>query len=226
MNIIITFLSYTKLNLKGTIAITYSVKVITRDEQLTNIWSGGATTEITIYPENAAYNKLNFKWRISTATVDLQESYFTTLPNIWRLTMVMDGEMLLKHEGHYQVLLKPFEQDCYNGEWKTQSKGKVRNFNLMLAKGCKGELHHLHLEKRNQHERIIHQTNKDFQQVTEAFYCTNNKISIMIDNKESYELLKGDLLLLTRKNVDQSINLLLSNENETLTSVIGISIYF
>lgn len=211
------------MGIKGEICISYSLKIIKRFEQLTNSWSGGETTEIAIYPEDSAFNKRNFKWRISIATVDEAESIFTVIHGIWRKTMVIEGEMLLKHKGHHQILLKPFEQDSYSGEWQTQSKGRVKNFNLMMAEGGKGEISSLHLQKGNHHQRFIINSKKES---VEAFYCINKIVTITLENSESIDLLEGDLMLLTMLDKKEQIDIILSNENEEIANVLRASIYF
>jgi len=63
----------------------YEVKLITKEQQKTSKWSGGTTTQLAIYPEDADYGKRNFTWRLSTATVEAAESVFTSLPGIDRI---------------------------------------------------------------------------------------------------------------------------------------------
>jgi environmental stress-induced protein Ves len=49
-----------------------SVWIISRENQITDSWSGGTTTQLAIYPENSSYQQRNFLYRISTATVDIE----------------------------------------------------------------------------------------------------------------------------------------------------------
>ncbi|MCM3411838.1 HutD/Ves family protein [Metabacillus litoralis] len=206
--------------------ISYSIKVFKKNEQKTNDWSGGKTSEIAIFPEEADYQKLNFKWRISTATVEVDTSYFTILKGIWRLTMVMEGQMKLEQEGHDKVLLKPFEQINYSGEEETKSTGKVRNFNLMLAEGCKGELQALHLQKGTHHEQCQNKLYSNYSQVTESFYCINGKISMRINNNETIDLFSGDLLLLSGFSDRDFVEIEIYNGDNATVHVIRTSIYY
>jgi environmental stress-induced protein Ves len=57
-----------------------------------NNWSGGITTQLAIYPKDANYKKQNFQFRISTATVEIEESVFTKLPGVSRKLMILNGE--------------------------------------------------------------------------------------------------------------------------------------
>lgn len=116
------------------------IKRIKIVDQLTTSWSGGETTEIYIYPENSSYTKRNFDFRLSTATVAVETTVFTPLNGVKRTLLVLAGEMELEHEGHHTVLLKPLEADCFEGGWRTTSKGKCIDFNLMTRKGVTGSL--------------------------------------------------------------------------------------
>ncbi len=55
--------------------------------------------------------------------------------------MVLEGELTLEHEDHHSARLQPFQQDAFAGDWITRSKGRARDFNIMLARGCTAELH-------------------------------------------------------------------------------------
>jgi environmental stress-induced protein Ves len=86
--------------------------------------------------------------------------------------MVIAGEMILEHEGHHQILLKPFEQDSYSGEWTTQSKGKAKDFNLMMAESCEGELRAISIQKEIHRQQLVYNGNPIFHQAAEAFYVS------------------------------------------------------
>lgn len=44
-----------------------AVELVRQDQQYTSTWNGGTTTEIAIYPKNAAYSHRDFVWRISSS---------------------------------------------------------------------------------------------------------------------------------------------------------------
>jgi environmental stress-induced protein Ves len=107
------------------------LEIIRKEELITRKWSGGTTTQLYIYPESASYEKRDFIFRISTASVDTEESSFTQLPSISRNIMVLEGEMKLIHKDRHTIKLKKFETDKFSGDWETKSYGKVIDFNLM-----------------------------------------------------------------------------------------------
>jgi len=106
-------------------------QIVKANQFLSSPWSGGNTIELLIYPKNAKYEVRNFDFRISTATVNVEESTFTPLPSITRTLMVLDGQMTLNHKGHHSKKLGQFDSDYFDGGWKTTSLGKCTDFNLM-----------------------------------------------------------------------------------------------
>lgn len=114
-------------------------KIYRKNDLPTTEWSGGTTTQLAIYPVDAVYADRNFTWRVSSAVIDAEESEFTPLSGISRIIMPIDGILRLEHKGVRSVVLKPFEQDRFEGGWSTVSYGKVTDFNLMMN-GCEGYL--------------------------------------------------------------------------------------
>ena len=98
-------------------------------------WSGGRTVQLSIGPEGEQYADRKFLWRISSATVELETSEFTALPDYERLIAPIRGEMILSHNGGEEILLRPFDVHRFDGADLTISKGKCTDFNLMLRKG-------------------------------------------------------------------------------------------
>ncbi|NVJ46483.1 MAG: HutD family protein [Cytophagia bacterium] len=111
-----------------------------KKNHITTNWSGGETTELYIYPENAQYKTGNYLFRLSTATVEVEESTFTPLWGVDRTLMVLEGEMKLVHEGYHEALLGPLYSDQFKGDWITRSEGKCVDFNLMCKGETKGEV--------------------------------------------------------------------------------------
>lgn len=111
-----------------------------KKEHLTSKWAGGETTELYIFPEGSEYKKGDFLFRISSATVEIEESSFTPLPGVERILMVLDGQMKLEHENHHSKLLEALDSDHFSGEWNTLSKGRCTDFNLMCKSGSKGKV--------------------------------------------------------------------------------------
>ncbi len=112
------------------------------EDYVTTKWSGGLTTQLGIAPEGAAYAGRDFLWRISSATVDDEESDFTALPDYERLISTLEGTIELSHNGGERLTLRPYEVHRFDGGDDTHSWGRCRDFNLMLRKGrCAGWMH-------------------------------------------------------------------------------------
>ena len=104
-------------------------------------WSGGTTTQIAIAPQGALYADRDFLWRLSSATVDLDESDFTPLPDYHRLIAPLRGEMELTHDGGPLISLAPYQVHAFDGGADTHSRGRCVDFNLMLRKDrCAGSV--------------------------------------------------------------------------------------
>lgn len=103
-------------------------------------WSGGKTTQIAIEPTDAVYADHSFDFRLSSATIELEESDFTPLPEYDRVIAPIKGQISLSYNGAKQpVLLHELECAVFDGAWQTRSHGKGVDYNLMTRKGvCTG----------------------------------------------------------------------------------------
>lgn len=114
---------------------------ISPDQYIVSRWSGGITRQIAIAPSGAAYGERSFLWRVSSATVDLDTSVFTPLPDYRRWITTLDGSVTLTHDGGAPIRLTPFDIHQFDGGSRTCSQGRCTDFNLMLRKGsCCGSL--------------------------------------------------------------------------------------
>jgi len=202
-------------------------ELIRKTDQTTSDWSGGTTTQIVIYPQQAVYAERNFTWRISSARVDLEESLFTSLPGIERLIMVLEGEMRLEHTGHHNSYLKPFDQDSFSGNWSTKSFGKVRDFNLMLAEGSSGKLTAVTLAAQTTNTLDIHNPNPGrFPCMTSALYCVDGTLTVSIPNGKLYKLTAGDMLLITTKQATANLPATVTNTATNQAHIVRSDIYY
>lgn len=199
------------------------IKAIKKGELVTSDWSGGTTTQLYIYPEGSIYNKRDFKWRISSANVELNESEFTKLPNIKRKIMILDGKLLLEHKGHHNIKLNKFEQDSFLGDWNTRSFGKVIDFNLMLNIDSVGDIEHIQLN--NCRELSYVSSNKEYYNIAQTLYCLNGNIKILVNNDEEVILNDKDLAVVKYKS-KENLKIELININEVSSDIIRCIIYY
>lgn len=173
-------------------------KVIRKDQIKEDIWSGGITKQLAIYPDNSVYKDRNFLWRLSSATVDLEVSTFTKLPNYNRILMVLDGKLEINHNDTEIINLGQFDQNEFDGANHTISKGKAVDFNLMMKKGlCSGKIKYLNIpqgKKISSNEIIGFYEHCNY---TLVIYTYNSDTHININNNISEKLYGGELLIVS-----------------------------
>jgi environmental stress-induced protein Ves len=158
----------------------------------THNWSGGTTTQLVIYPKDSDYKKQNFQFRISTATVEADESDFTKLSGVSRKLMILNGEIDIEHKGKYSKNIKKFDQDEFSGDWETKSYGKATDFNLMTVGNIKNEIDAFIITNTT----IIH-TNSEYNYY--GFYVYNGTPEFSI-NESKFKANKGDFIQIISPN--------------------------
>lgn len=173
----------------------YKVSVLRGNDYRTSAWSGGTTTEMSIAPKDSIYAERNFEWRLSSATVDLEESDFTSLPDYNRIILTLKGGIKLCHNGGEWLELPEFFPHAFDGGDETKSVGKVVDFNLMLRKGvCAGDVVPCLVkagEKRLAAEGIAIRP-ADFD--TFMIYCADGTLTATLKAGERYVLKAGETL--------------------------------
>ena len=160
-----------------------NIIVRTEKDYKVSKWSGGDTTELYLYPENGDYKAGNFQLRISSATVEVDQSEFTSLPGVERYLMIFQGHLDMIHGEKEKVSLEPYEVDHFDGGIPTVSYGKVVDFNLMLKNGAGGRMEALCLDK-GEEKRIQPEGRENFL----AIYVKEGEIRIGDKNIKAQEL--------------------------------------
>lgn len=190
--------------------MNYKIEIIKKENYNVSKWSGGKTTELYIYPKTAKYNNRDFKWRISTATVEVEESIFTRLEGFSRKLMVTEGKTVLEHEGMYNITLNPFEKDSFMGDWTTKSYGKASDFNLMTAKECSGTLDVLTIKAESEVSIEFQRTDT---KISDFFYIIGGNVEILMENEKFY-IEEKDLFFITYASISEKIEFINKNYNE------------
>lgn len=190
--------------------MNYKIEIIKKENYNVSRWSGGKTTELYIYPKTAKYNNRDFKWRISTATVEVEESIFTRLEGFSRKLMVTEGKTVLEHEGMYNITLNPFEKDSFMGDWTTKSYGKASDFNLMTAKECSGTLDVLTIKAESEVSIEFKHTDT---KISDFFYIIGGNVEILMENEKFY-IEEKDLFCITYVSISEKIEFINKNCNE------------
>lgn len=177
-------------------------------------WSGGTTTQLAIYPKEATYQDRNFLFRISTATVESEESTFTKLPEVSRKIMILDGKIKIEHQNHYSKILKKFEQDSFEGNWDTKSYGKAIDFNLMTKGNTNGTIEAISLA--NSKDFMLN-INHDFY----GIYIYSGEIRLLCENK-GIVAHKGDVILIQPENKYEKIELSSQQNSEIVITKVNL----
>ena len=183
---------------------------LTKKEQLqTCTWAGGTTTQLYIYPKDAVYKNLDFVFRVSTATIDVEESTFTNLPDVNRVIMVLDGELTITHKSQYSKQLKKFDTDNFSGNWETTSVGKVTDFNVMTQGSAKAVVKGFSLQEKHSKEILL---NSD----VITIYVSVGEI--IIENKN---LSQGDIMIISKENINEKLMLFVKQSSELAIACIN-----
>lgn len=201
------------------------INLIRKGELQTSRWSGGTTTELLIYPEKAKYSERNFKWRLSSAKVEVDESDFTHLPGISRIIMIIDGKLILEHKGHHKAVLESFEQDSFMGDWDTKSLGKVTDFNLMMNEECTGRLQVLSFKPEDTIKILLNESSEESSQITDTFYVVQGNLQIAEQDKV-FEVNEGELLSVTRASSENKYELSIYNKGDKEAKIIRATIFY
>lgn len=169
--------------------------LLTNSDFLESLWSGGSTTQLYIFPEDASYTERNFQFRISTAKVEVAETTFTSLPGFSRKLMILEGEITIHHENHYSKQLAPFEVDSFSGDWTTTALGTCVDFNVMTSVKMESDLSTLELHR---HKKIELSADQKWEHL--FFYSVEGEAEIKMANVE-IQLKKGNLLHFSELNL-------------------------
>ncbi len=167
-------------------------RTVPRAELSTNRWSGGATTQLAIWPENALYADRSFVWRVSSATIEDEESDFTLLPGYVRILMVLDGALSLIHEHGQPVPLGRFGQARFYGGVHTLSRGRATDLNLMFRTGADGFVEALHIPVGRNAAIALH--SQAYTRHSEIFYVYEGGVAVTLPNGETAVVRDGGVL--------------------------------
>ncbi len=134
-------------------------------------WAKGTTTELVKFPLESDFLKRDFIFRVSTATVEAEESTFSDFSGLTRILMVLEGSLTLIHKGRYQKQLEAYEQDTFDGSWSTRSIGKVRDFNVMFNENASATLRAFSLQSNQSEDISLSQKRVVFFVHTGKFRC-------------------------------------------------------
>ncbi|CUH95984.1 hypothetical protein P22_2072 [Propionispora sp. 2/2-37] len=200
------------------------VRIVRCQDCKTTSWAGGKTTELLIHPPQASYRERNFSWRLSVATVEDEQSTFTSLPGIRRTLLLLKGNVLLAHEGYHQRSLQPLTQDTFWGDWKTTCYGKATDFNIMTRKPHEGKVAAISLGKQETHLLTYDETDSEAQVCTYVLYVWQGSLRITVDDQVNM-LYEGDVCQIDIRSGQKPPAIILANQDDAPIECIVSTIY-
>ncbi len=147
------------------------------------------------------------------------ESEFTKLEGIHRFITPLNGELKLTHNHKDYINLKPFEIYEFDGGINTTSYGIVKDFNLMLGNGVKGELESIYIDREYS---LIKENQSNFNEIFYFIYAYNNIVYISF-NKETNIIKPFEIFLIKlNENLDLNLNINSQNPSDILLARIYI----
>lgn len=166
-----------------------TIRLIKNSKHKTTSWSGGITTELYIFPEGLDYSERSFDFRISTATVELEQTVFSKFDGYTRKLMVLNGTLVLDHDKQHVSRLRKFDLDTFEGSWYTTSIGICEDLNVMTRPSYSSELLGKQIKAGDVFDLPLTLPWKWF-----FVYCLEGSINIVAN--QNIQLSKGDFLII------------------------------
>ena len=93
---------------KSSIKYEHGDKKIGRDACRVSSVGPADHHRVSIAPENGNYQSRDFLWRLSSATVELEESTFTSLPDFDRIILTLEGRWTYATTGDHGSIWRSF----------------------------------------------------------------------------------------------------------------------
>ena len=174
--------------------MTMKYKVIRESDYITTRWSGGTTSQIMIWPEDAVFSQREFEWRISRATMENGESKFTRMDGFHRELYMMTGETVL-HFPQEEKYMKPGTIIHFSGDSEIRSVGGGTDLNLIMKNGVDGCLEEKEFEAS---DTVTTQKNREWKQC--LIYIVSGRIA-----GKNLELTAGESIFITPDSVKEMV---------------------
>ncbi|MDU6249806.1 MAG: HutD family protein, partial [Paeniclostridium sordellii] len=178
---------------------------------------------------NSGKNKkigiLNGSFKVNENSNEDRHLRLTIDSNIQRKLMLLDGNLILKHENCEEVNLNKFDIHTFSGELDTISYGKGIDFNLMTTNNCIGELEHIYIKSKMQIKLNEDYVDKKYKYRFICIYSLNNSFNIEIQNKRSLEIQNGEVVIIKIK-INEVENLNIVNNGKTDLQIVKSTVHF
>ena len=138
--------------------------------------------------------------------------------------MILDGTLWLKHEGHYETTLERFAQDNFSGDWKTISRGRVTDFNLMTTSG-EGRVQIVEAPSLSTRKIELMPVIHGWQMLSQVFYFLDGNMAVSLPDGNSTDIEAGDVLIVHRQHTSQTPHVKFNNRNDKTIHAVRAIIY-
>lgn len=154
-------------------------------------WAGGNITQLAIYPPEQIYEDRRFLWYVSLASVELETSHFTVMPDYVRYIIMLDRSVMLHHDRSNTINICPMVPHFFDGSSNTVSMGRSRDFNLILRKGLSdGDLSSFFITS-GESKEIVEDLTPPFRHFSCLIYCSRGQCRLIHQDMEEKELCAG-----------------------------------
>jgi len=182
-----------------------NIRLLSKKDSKTSVWSGGLTFEYLIYPETACYANRDFAFRISSATIEQEPSVFTQFKGYHRYLVMLDNDLDIEINKEKKIY-KKYEIMEFNSDDEVTSYSKGIDFNWMVS------------EKIRHHKLQITNSNQNCNAQIVILFSIDTTVAKI--NHKQYNLKPYDLLVI--ENLKKE-NIILDFSNECLFGVLDFN---
>jgi len=165
----------------------------------------GSTDELALWPARATYERGDFDWRISRASVT-SAGPFSKFDGFDRVLVITSGGALVLEHGDRapRARVRALEPYKFSGDWPTSAEltgGRADDFNVLTRRGrCSADIQVLNLARRRLREAF---------DATHAFvHALRGAAHVRITGEEQpFELALGESLLATELNARDELDI-------------------
>ncbi len=182
------------------------ITIIRREEQERSQWSGGVTTQLAVWPQNA---KDDFVWLMEAVAMESKEASFAAASGMLRHVMPFEGSVAFTQGSEQPASLNPFETVGLDGGKKTLISAPEATTIFSLAVRPPYSGHHGWIC--SDVESVTHPASPFLS--FEGIYTLSEEVKFVITATPgiasySITLRRNDFLLIAHKNTEHTIQVL------------------
>jgi environmental stress-induced protein Ves len=180
----------------------------------------GFTHELALWPAHASFERNDFDWRISKASIS-EAGPFSSFDGFDRVLVITNTNGLTLEHGRHapRARIRPLEPYKFSGDWPTTAEltnGRVDDFNVLTRRGCfAAEVQVLKLAHRRVREPL--------DSAHALVHVLHGAASARITGEEApFDLAPGESLLATELNTRDELDIAGASD-DTLALLVRIT---